>query len=329
LDDKGPMQAMVDRGSGSAGNPRSGTAPQGGWMQREQLALGQALTVQLWAEDRARGAAAMAAVLAEMQRLERAFSARRAGSELALINAAGAQGPLLLSAELCALLGRALSFSRATHGAFDVTVAALAVLPDARDELTLARAQQAVGWRLLQFDPLQSSLRFGRPGMRIDLGAFLQGHAVDRGIALLQRLGIAHAIVSVGPHSRVLGDRRGKPWTLAIRDPQHADAALALLPLQDLAASTAAPGRVLDPRSGRVAAAGTRSVSVIAPEASTAAALAQAVCVLGPEQGLALIESLADVELVLADPEGRLHLSSGFESLQPAAAPTMRLRRSA
>ncbi|MFT3817902.1 MAG: FAD:protein FMN transferase [Rubrivivax sp.] len=327
------MQAMADRGSGNAGNPRGGAAPQGGWMQREQLALGHALTVQLWAEDRARGAAAMAAVLAEMQRLERAFSARRAGSELALINAAGAQGPLRLSAELCALLGRALSFSRATQGAFDVTVAALAVLRGERaaavaDDLSLARAQQAVGWRLLQFDPLQSSLRFGRPGMRIDLGAFLQGHAVDRGIALLQRLGIGHAIVSVGPHSRVLGDRRGKPWTLAIRDPQHADAALALLPLQDLAASTAAPGRVLDPRSGRPAA-GAHSVSVIAPEASTAAALAQAVCVLGPEQGLALIESLADVELVLADAEGRLHLSSGFESLQLAAAPTMHLRRSA
>ena len=313
------------------GNARGGAAPQGGWMQREQLALGQALTVQLWAEDRARGAAAMAAVLAEMQRLERAFSARRAGSELALVNAAAAQGPLLLSAELCALLGRALSFSRATQGAFDVTVAALAVLPtppEPRDELALARAQQAVGWRLLQFDPLQSSLRFGRPGMRIDLGAFLQGHAVDRGIALLQRLGIGHAIVAVGPHSRVLGDRRGKPWTLAIRDPQHADAALALLPLQDLAASTAAPGRVLDPHSGRPTA-GARSVSVVAPEASTAAALAQAVCVLGPERGAALIEDLADVELVLADAEGRLHLSSGFESLQPAAAPTMRLRQRA
>lgn len=309
---------------------RGGAAPQGGWMQREQLALGEALTVQLWAEDRARGAAALAAVLAEMQRLERAFSARRAGSELALVNAAAAQGPLRLSAELCALLGRALAFSRATQGAFDVTVAALAALQDgAADDLSLARAQQAVGWRQLQFDPLLSSLRFGRAGMRIDLGAFLQGHAVDRGIALLQRLGIGHAIVAVGPHSRVLGDRRGKPWTLAIRDPRDADAALALLPLQDLAASTAVPGRVLDPRSGRPAATSARSVSVIAPEASTAAALAQAICVLGPEHGLALAESLADVELVLADAEGRLHLSAGFESLQPAAAPTMRLRRSA
>ncbi|MCA0240524.1 MAG: FAD:protein FMN transferase [Proteobacteria bacterium] len=325
---------MADRGSGNAGHPRGGTAPQGGWMQREQLALGAALTVQLWAEDRARGAAAMAAVLAEMQRLERAFSARRAGSELALINAAGAQGPLLLSAELCALLGRALSFSRLTGGAFDVTVAALAVQQEGRpataapDDAGLARARQAVGWRLLQFDPLQSSLRFARPGMRIDLGAFLQGHAVDRGVALLQRLGIAHAIVSVGPHSRVLGDRRGKPWMLAIRDPQHADAALALLPLQDLAASSAAPRRVLDPFSGRPTA-GTRSVSVIAPEASTAAALAQAVCVLGPERGLALVEGLADVELVLADAEGRLHLSAGFEPPPAAAEPTMRLRRSA
>ena len=47
--------------------------------------------------------------------------------------------------------------------------------------------------------------------MRIDLGGFAKGHAVDNAVAILAELGVRHAIVSAGGDSRVLGDRRGRP----------------------------------------------------------------------------------------------------------------------
>jgi len=315
---------------------------QGGWMQREQAVMGTAVTVQVWADDRTRGAAAMAAVMAEMQRIDRCYSPHRADSELSVVNAAAAQGPVRISDELFQLVACAQEFSRLTGGAFDITYASAGVLYDYRegvlpDDISLARAVQAIGWRHLQLDPLTPALRFTRPGVRIDLGGFAKGHAVDRCCALLQRHGIRHAIVSAGGDSRVLGDRRGRPWTIAIRDPRRPDGVVALLPLQDVAVSTSGDyercfvrdgvrhHHLLDPRTGR-SPSHVRSVTIVAPDGLSAEALGKAVFVLGVERGLQLVEQRKDCDAVVIDADGRLHCTRGFESLQPAAAPDQRVR---
>jgi FAD:protein FMN transferase len=311
---------------------RAGVLPQGGWMQREQAIMGTSVTVQLWADDRTRGAAAMAAVMAEMQRIERRYSPHRADSELSTVNAAAATKPVRMSDEFFQLVARAQEFSRLTQGAFDITYASAGALYDYRagvlpDELSLARAVQAIGWRHLQLDPLTPAIQFTRPGVRIDLGGFAKGHAVDRCIALLQRHGIRHAIVSAGGDSRLLGDRRGRPWTIAIRDPRNADAVVALLPLQDVAVSTSGDyercferdgvrhHHLLDPRTGR-SPSHIRSVTIVAPDGLTAEALGKAVFVLGVERGLRLVEQQDGVDAVVIDGDGRLHASRGFETLQ-------------
>ena len=316
--------------------------PQGGWMQREQVAMGTAITVQLWADDRTRGAAAMAAVMAEMQRIDRCYSPHRDGSELSLVNAAAANGPVRISDELFQLVARAQEFSRLTGGAFDITYASAGALYDYRegrlpDDISLARAVQAIGWRHLQLDPMTPALHFTRPGVRIDLGGFAKGHAVDRCIALLLRHGIRHAIVSAGGDSRVLGDRRGRPWTIAIRDPRCPEGVVALLPLQDVAVSTSGDyerffvrdgvrhHHLLDPRTGR-SPLHVRSVTVVAPDGLTAEALGKAVFVLGVERGLRLVEQQSDCDAVVIDADGQLHCTPGFSALQPTVAVEGRVR---
>lgn len=324
--------------------------PQGGWMQREQAIMGTSVAVQLWADDRARGAAAMAAVMSEMQRIDRCYSPHRDDSELSLINQLAATQPVRVSDECFQLLARAQEFSRLTQGAFDITYASAGALYDYRagrapDDLSLARAVQAIGWRQLQLDPMTPAVRFARPGVRIDLGGFAKGHAVDRAVALLQRHGIRNAIVSAGGDSRLLGDRRGRPWTVAVRDPRDAEAAVALLPLQDVAVSTSGDyerfflrdgvrhHHLLDPRTGR-SPLHVRSVTIVAPDGLTAEAMGKAVFVLGPQRGLELLAQQDEVDAVVVDAEGRLHCSAGFEALQgpavlPRAAPDQRARAQA
>jgi len=316
--------------------PRAAAAAQGGWMQREQAIMGTSVSVQLWADDRSRGAAAMAAVMAEMQRIERCYSPHRPDSELAIVNDAAAAQPVRISDEFFQLVARAIDFSRLSQGAFDITYASAGALYDYRqglvpDDISLARAVQAIGWRGLQLDPLVPSLRFLRPGMRIDLGGFAKGFAVDRCVALLQRQGVRHAIVSAGGDSRLLGDRRGRPWTIAIRDPRNPDAVVALLPLQDVAVSTSGDyercfvrdgvrhHHLLDPRSGR-SPTQVRSVTVVASDGLTAEALGKTVFVLGVERGLRIVQDQAGCDAVVVDAEGRLHCTPGFEALQPPAA---------
>jgi FAD:protein FMN transferase len=163
--------------------------------------------------------------------------------------------------------------------------------------------------------------------MRIDLGGFAKGHAVDRCIAILRQRGISHAMVAAGGDSHVLGDRRGRPWMIAVRDPRREDGMVAVLPLQDAAVSTSGDyerffekagvrhHHLIDPRTGR-SATGARSVTIVADDGLTTEALSKTVFVLGVERGLALINSLPGVDAVVVDASGQLHYSAGL--LQPA-----------
>jgi len=311
-------------------HPRAAVA-RGGWMQRRQPIMGTEVSVQLWAEDRARGAAAMAAVMAEMQRIERSFSPYRADSELSLVNAAAGSGAVPLSDELYRLVVQAIGFSRLSGGAFDISYASAGVLYDYRagvapDDAKLAAAVRAIGWQALLLDAPTHTLRFGKPGMRIDLGGFAKGHAVDTSCAILRRHGVRHAIVAAGGDSRVLGDRLGQPWTVAIRDPRDPKQVVAVLPLVDTAVSTSGDyGRcfvrdgvrhhhLLDPRSGR-SPSHLRSVTVLADDGLTAEALGKAVFVLGIEAGFNLVRQLPGVDVVVVDDRGALHCTEGLAAL--------------
>lgn len=311
---------------------RSGaTLAHGGWMQRRRAVMGTEVSVQLWAEDRARGAAAMAAVMAEMQRIERAFNPRRADSELARVNAAAGSGAVPLSDELYRLLVQAVRFSRLSGGAFDINHGSADNFSDDRvagDDAALAAGQREVGWPHLRLDPPTRSLRFGRPGMRLDLGGFARGHAVDASCTILRRQGVQHAIVSAGGDSRVLGDRLGQPWTVAVRDPRDARQLVAVLPLVDIAVSTRGDdggNPVRDgvrhplpaPRGGRPPSP-VRSVTVLADNGLTAAALGQAVWVLGIEAGFQLVRQLPGADAVVVDDRGALHCTDGLAKLLAA-----------
>ncbi len=313
---------------------RSTPRQAGGWLRREEAIMGTAISVELWSGDRRQGEAAADAVMDEMHRIDRAMSPHKPGSELSRINREAARRSVPLSEEMGHLVERALAFSRLTAGAFDISYAAVGQLYDYRqrirpDAAALAAACELVGWQGLLFDPRSRSLRFAHEGMRIDLGGFAKGHAVDNAAAILRRRGITNAIVSAGGDSRVIGDRRGRPWNVAIRDPRRVGESVAVLPLEDVSISTSGDyeryfddgservHHLIDPATGR-SPDGVHSVTILAPDGLTSEALSKAVFVLGAERGLALIETLPGVDAVIVDRHGVLHASSGL--LQPTAA---------
>ncbi len=305
-----------------------------GWHRREEAIMGTAIAVELWADEPAAGEAAVDAVMAEMHRIDATMSPHKPESELSRINRDAGQGPVPLSDEMTRLLARALELSCLSDGAFDISYASAGQLYDYRagvapNEAQLTEARAAIGWQHLELDVAARTLRFGRPGMRIDLGGFAKGHAVDNAIAILRGHGIGHAMVSAGGDSHLLGDRRGRPWMIAIRDPRKSlgdkGEAIAVLPLVDVAISTSGDyeryfiekksgvrhHHLLDPRTGR-SPAHVRSVTVLADDGLTTEALSKTVFVLGAERGLALIETLPGVDAVIVDAAGQLHYSSGL-----------------
>jgi thiamine biosynthesis lipoprotein len=307
---------------------RSAAATHAGWLRREAPVMGTAIGVLLWCDERETGEAAIDAVMAEMHRIDAAMSPYKPDSELSRINREAHRQAVPVSAELFGLLQRSLEFSRLSGGVFDVTYAAVGHLYDYRrgvvpsdDEVAGARA--AVGYRGLLLDEQAGSVRFAKAGMRIDLGGFAKGHAVELGASVLRRFGIAHGIVSAGGDSRIVGDRRGRPWTIGVRDPRRQGGVAAVLPLQDVAVSTSgdyeryceADGvrhhHLIDPRSGRSPSL-VRSVTVVAGDGLTSEALSKTVFMLGADEGLRVVEALGGVDAVVVDAGGRLHYSSGL-----------------
>ena len=158
----------------------------------------------------------------------------------------------------------------------------------------------------------------------LDLGGIAKGYIVDRGLALLAQAGVENAFLNAGGDIAILGTKPdGTPWRVGIRHPRGADHYIAVLSMTGGAVVTSgdyertfeAGGQryhhILDPSTGYPAGDLT-SVTITAPTATEADALSTAVFVLGPERGLALVESLPGVEAVLVTRDLEIMVSTGL-----------------
>lgn len=298
------------------------------WHFREEAIMGTRVAVELWSEDAELATRAMAAVIAEMQRTDELMSTYKPESQLSAVNAHAFERPVTVDPEIIEVVERALEFSRLSDGAFDITYASVGYLYDYRTHRRpsgeqVAAALPGIDYRQVQVDRERSTIRFLRKGVRIDVGGIGKGHAVDRSIETLRRLGIEHAMVNAGGDTRLLGDRRGKPWIVGVRDPRNEGRMVTRLPLEDEAISTSGDyeryfeedgvryHHILVPGTGEVARA-VRSATIIGPDATLTDGLSTTVFVLGVERGMELVSRLPGVEAVIVDKDGRIFYSDGL-----------------
>ena len=298
------------------------------WHAREEPIMGTRIAVEVWHADAAAAEAAIDAVIAEMHRIDSLMSTYKPESQVSQVNREAAAGPVKVDPELARLVARALEFSRMSGGAFDITYASVGYLYDYRagkhpTDAEIAAALPAINWRHVVVDLSGSTIRFLEPGVRIDLGGIAKGHAVDSCIALLEARGISNATVTAGGDSRILGDRRGRPWIVGIRHPDDRERVIARIPLEDAAISTSGDyerffdedgvryHHIIDPKTGK-SPHGVRSVTIIAPTSTLAEGLTKSVFILGPERGMALVAEQADVDAVVVTAEGKVLYSSGL-----------------
>jgi thiamine biosynthesis lipoprotein len=298
------------------------------WYAREEAIMGTRIAVELAAGDAAAAEKAIDAVIAEMHRIDVLMSVYKPDSQVSRVNRDAAAGPVKVDPELAALVARALEFSEMSGGAFDITYASVGYLYDYRahkhpSDSQIAAALPGINWRHVVVDLPASTIRFTRPGVRIDLGGIAKGYAVDTSIAILQTLGITHATVTAGGDSRIIGDRDGRPWIVGIRHPDDKDRVIARIPLEDAAISTSGDyeryfdeggvryHHIIDPKTGK-SPHGVRSVTIIAPTSTLAEGLTKSVFIMGPERGLALVEGKTDCDAVVVTAEGKVVYSKGL-----------------
>lgn len=155
--------------------------------------------------DTAAAGAVAKRIFQRVDTLNAIFSDYQPESELnRLSDRAGQPDAQAVSAELDDILRRARFFSRASDGAFDVTVGALTRLwrrafhrQELPDATRLEAARRTVGWQTIRFRSGRR-VQLTRAGTRLDLGGIAQGYAADECLRLLRAAGIRRALADAG-----------------------------------------------------------------------------------------------------------------------------------
>jgi len=197
-----------------------------------------------------------------------------------------------------------------TRGTFDPTALPLIRLWDWKanprvvpNDAAVDAARRLVGWRKVQRSP--GKVFLPEPGMALDLGGMGKEYAVDQVTLLVAELGASSGLVDFGADVRVFGKPpEGKPaWHIGLEDPSRPGQCWTGLAVNDHAVATSGDyrrhfvahgrryGHILDIRTGRPVDNGIRAVSVVAPSCSLAGMLSTAAFVLGPQEGLRLLDA--------------------------------------
>jgi thiamine biosynthesis lipoprotein len=192
-----------------------------------------------------------------------------------------------------------------------------------------------VGFKNILVDDAQSTIKLAKDKTKISLGGIAKGYAVDRAAKVLDDAGLTSYYVQAGGDLFARGTKPdGNGWQAGVRDPRGPEQGFfALLSLSDHAFSTAGDyersyvvdgkryHHIIDPRTGYPATA-SRSVTIWAKTALQADAIDDAVFILGPEKGLALVESIDGVGAVIVDKDNKIWVSERLKPVLKVIRPT-------
>lgn len=290
-----------------------------------RLLMGTVVNLTIVSDDPQLAQLAIDNCLGRMSNLETVLSRFQSNSQLSQLNQSGSlteAHPALLN-----LIGQGQEISQLTGGAFDITVKPLVdlyqrhqatnTLPSKND---IQRTLTLVDYRKLRVKDHQIS--FDQPGMAITLDGIAKGYIVDEGVATLHQFGFNNVMVEAGGDLLASGQKSAdKPWQIGIQSPRQAMGnLLAKVTLHNKATATSgdymqpfttnlSQHHILDPRTG-YSAPELAGATVIAPTTVMADGLATAAMVLGPQDGLRLIESLSGCEACLVTKDLRVFNTS-------------------
>jgi thiamine biosynthesis lipoprotein len=308
------------------------TPPTAALVDDTRLAMGSSLQIAVWTSDEPGARRAIDAVFAEFDRLENLLSVWRENSDVQRLNASAGRAGVAVGLDTLAVLEAAQQASRETRGAFDVTFGALTdVWRFDHDQDNRVPAPEAIASRLplvdhaaVSTDRNAGTARIARAGVTVHLGGIGKGYAVDRAAAMLRAAGFDAFLLQSGGDLYAAGRRGDRPWRVGLHDPRGVDGeTFATIELRDETFSTSgdyerffiADGvryhHLLDPHTGQPARQ-CRSVTIVARSALQADWLSTGVFILGPEEGMALVERLPEVEAVIVTAENEVRISSGL-----------------
>ena len=268
--------------------------------------------------------------ISEISRIEALISSWKTTSETSNINKNAGVNPVKVSEELFSLIQRALQISNLTDGAFDISYASMDKLWKYDGSMTQMPSKEAikksvakVGYKDIVVDPQNSTVFLKNKGMKIGFGAIGKGYAADKAKKLLISNGVSGGIINASGDINSWGSKpSGSSWQVAITNPLNKNKAFAMLPIKDAVVTSGnyekyvtfnsrRYSHIIDPRTG-YPSQGIISVTVFAPKAELADALATSVFVMGVETGIDRINQLKAIECIIITDTGTIITSNNL-----------------
>lgn len=279
-----------------------------------------------WADER------IEAGVREIQRIEKLLTTFSDTSETWLVNTNAGIAPVTVSRETFNIIQRSIRLSRITQGAFDITYGSvdkrlwnfdttMTALPPAD---TAKKMVRLINYHNIILDDHACTVYLKEKGMRIGFGGIGKGYAADRAKQVMQGMGVQSGIVNASGDISAWGHQPdGSPWTIGIVNPNASHQIFSYLSITDRAIATSGNyekfiqvngkkySHTIDPRTG-LPVTGIKSVTIIAPNAELADAMATPVMIMGIQAGLYMINQIKNIEAILIDDNDSIYYSNNI-----------------
>jgi thiamine biosynthesis lipoprotein len=269
--------------------------------------------------------------IAEITRIEKMISSWDEESETFQINKNAGIKPVKVSLELFKLIERCNKISDFTDGAFDISFASMdevwkfdGSMKEIPSDEDIKKSVSKVGYEKIILNSENQTVFLQDKGMKISFGAVGKGYAADRAKEFLASRQVVGGIIDAAGDLTTWGtDVTGKKWIIGVVNPESTDKIVSWLSVVESSVATSGSyekfvsfkGRryshIIDPRTG-YPTSGISQVSIFAKSAELCDALATAVFIMGKEDGLAMINQLGGIDVVLFDSENKVHKSGGI-----------------
>jgi len=290
--------------------------------KRSTISMETTVEIQIITQNIRRADSAIDAAFAEIQRLNDKYTVYDSNSYLSKINKSDF---FPLDDETYYLFKKCEYYNIISKGAFDPAIGNIikalgfeSSQPELIPEDSVLAYLSKNNWKLIQ---LTSDHKIIKPlNLRINLGAIAKGYAVDKMFDIVKSYGFEQFLINAGGEIKCCG----KEWKIGIQHPRQKDRIIGEIRVKDNSIATSGDyeryriqngkriNHIFNPITGKVADQ-CQSVTIISDNTLQADALATAVFVLGPIEGLKLIESLNNTEVLIFDKNGQMYRSNGFK----------------
>lgn len=264
----------------------------------------------------------------EIKRLETIISEFIPESEVSVINRDAHRDWVKVGKETFGLLKRSLAISQLTQGDFDITVKPLKSCYDFKRKQVefpakskIDEAMKAIGYELIQLNEKDQSVSLQHAETKVSFAGIGKGYAADCVKNLWLKNGVDSGYINASGDLCAFGNKPdGSPWSVGIGNPLNPEKMIFHIPASNRSVATSGDyeqffmyrgerySHTIDPKTG-MPVKGTKSVSVVSPSAELSDALATAIFVKGPKNGLAFVNQLPETHCIIIDDKNRSYFS--------------------